>query len=243
MADDPDGLKATTPWTPTHEKILVDWADKAMCYRWMHARAHQKFARKNALFTIPVIIMSTVTGTVTLAQPRFPEEYQDHVAVGVGVVNILAGVLTTVQQFLKIGELNEAHRACGISWDKFYRNIKVELAKCPEERQGPLQVLKAAKEEYDRLMETSPAIQNDIVRRFNETFPETSLDESGDGEDRPVLKKPEVCDALVSCQEYVYDESKAGIKDREDAVLPRLSIQEPSAPAAPPGPQGAWDRD
>ena len=24
-------------WKDEHEKILVDWADKGMCYRWLHS--------------------------------------------------------------------------------------------------------------------------------------------------------------------------------------------------------------
>ena len=23
-------------WSPEHEQILIEWADKAMCYRWLH---------------------------------------------------------------------------------------------------------------------------------------------------------------------------------------------------------------
>mgnify|MGYP002829904590 CR=1 FL=1 len=55
----------TTPaaWGPDHERILVDWGDKAMCFRWMHRRAHEKFQLANMWFTIPVIVLSTITGT------------------------------------------------------------------------------------------------------------------------------------------------------------------------------------
>ncbi len=34
----------TAEWTPEHEQILVEWADKAMCYRWMHSKAHQMYS-------------------------------------------------------------------------------------------------------------------------------------------------------------------------------------------------------
>ena len=51
----------TNSWTKEHEKILVDWGDKAMCYRWLHSKSHNIYNKVNAYFTIPVIIMSTLT--------------------------------------------------------------------------------------------------------------------------------------------------------------------------------------
>ena len=32
--------KKPTVWTKEHEKILIDWGDKAMCYRWLHSKSH-----------------------------------------------------------------------------------------------------------------------------------------------------------------------------------------------------------
>ena len=56
-------LKPKVKWTAEHERILVDWADKALCYRWLHGKAHERYSKLNTWFTIPVIIMSTLTGT------------------------------------------------------------------------------------------------------------------------------------------------------------------------------------
>ena len=132
-------------WKTEHETILVEWADKAMCYRWLHARSHQAYSKTNAWFTIPVIIMSTLTGTANFAQDRFSTEIRPYMQMAIGAVNIFAGILTTIAQFLKVGELNEAHRVSSISWDKFYRNIKVELAKSRNERTNVGHMLKCAK--------------------------------------------------------------------------------------------------
>ena len=60
------GIQQHVEWTRDHENILVEWADKAMCYRWLHSKAHQHYARSNMWFTIPVIIMSTTTAQLTL---------------------------------------------------------------------------------------------------------------------------------------------------------------------------------
>ena len=195
-------------WRSEHELIMVEWADKAMCYRWLHTRSHHAYSRTNTWFTIPVIIMSTLTGTANFAQDRFSENIKPYAQMGIGAVNIFAGILTTIAQFLKIGELNEAHRVSSISWDKFYRNIKVELAKSRDERTNVGHMLKMCKEEFDRLMETSPSINEKIIKMFNTTFPTRKpniVDDVDNDIHRPDIKRPEICDELISTAEIVFN--------------------------------------
>jgi len=159
--------KKNIEWTGDHERILVEWADKAMCYRWMHAKANTMYTRLNIMFTIPVIIISTLTGTANFAQDRVPSSFQAMFVMIVGGFNLLAGIISTIQQFLKITQTNEAHRVSTISWDKFYRNTKIELAKHPNERIPVGQMIKMSKEEFDRLMETSPVVPEKIIKCLN----------------------------------------------------------------------------
>ena len=187
-----------TDWTIEHEQIFIEWADKAMCYRWLHARSNAMFSYLNTWYTIPVIIISTLTGTANFAQERVPIEYQGYFGMIVGGFNILAGIITTIQQFLKITQLNEAHRVSSIAWDKFYRNIKIELAKHPDERMEVLQLIKLCKEEFDRLMETSPTIPDKIIRQFKNEF--KNIDGNNGNTGFPKIITPEICDTLVSTE-------------------------------------------
>ena len=182
-------------WTTEHEQILVEWADKAMCYRWLHSKSNAMYSYLNTWYTIPVIIISTLTGTANFAQERVPLEYQSFFVMVVGGFNILAGIITTIQQFLKITQLNESHRVSSIAWDKFYRNIKIEIAKHPDERMNVTQMLKICKEEFDRLMETSPTIPDKIIQRFKTEFKQFNTNI-----DAPKIIIPEICDSLVSTE-------------------------------------------
>jgi hypothetical protein len=181
-------------WTIDHEDILIEWADKAMCFRWLHSRAHALYSKLNYNYTIPVIVISTLTGTANFAQDRVPVAYQGYFVMIVGGFNILAGIITTIQQFLKITQLNEAHRVSGIAWDKFYRNIKIELARHPDERMHVNQMLKMCKEEFDRLMETSPNIPDEIIAEFKNKFKDSLEYED--------IIKPEICDKLISTESF-----------------------------------------
>ena len=181
-------------WTVEHEHILAEWADKAMCYRWLHSKANALYSNLNAWYTIPCIIISTLAGTANFAQTRVPEEYQGLFTMVVGGVNILGGIISTIQQFLKITQLNEAHRVSSISWDKFYRNVKIELTKHPNERIHVSHMLKMSKEEFDRLMETSPVIPEKIIAEFKKSFQKS--------EEYMKISKPEICDFLISTEEF-----------------------------------------
>ena len=179
----------------------------------MHEKANNMYARRNTWFTIPVIIMSTLTGTANFAQDRIPEEYVSIATMLIGGVNLVAGIITTIHQFLKISELNEAHRVSAISWGKFYRNVKVELSKSPAERTPVLEMLKHCKEEFDRLIETSPALSDAIVQLFISIYSGGEMKYDSHGNALPgnakqiayaALHKPEVCDVLTSTSLTVY---------------------------------------
>lgn len=186
-------------WSPENEEIMVEWCDVAQCYKWLNLRAHGKYARLHAWFTIPAIILSTISGTASFAQQSFPTPTQPFVPMAIGSLNIFIGILTTIQQYLKISELNEAHRVSAISWDKFARNIRIELAKRPEERAEAGHFIKLCRSEFDRLMETSPTIPDKIIQEFTTTF------QGKEGTEKrqrfKKLKKPDICSTIISADE------------------------------------------
>jgi len=226
-------LLSNVKWTEDHENILVEWADKALCYRWLHGKSHQQYKKANTWFTIPVIIMSTLTGTANFAQDKFTGATREYVAVTIGAVNIIAGIITTIQQFLKISELNEAHRVSSLSWDKFYRNIKVDLAKSPKERTPVLQMLKSSKEEFDRLMETSPAISTKVTDAFKKEFSCTSKQKEDVERELKEkqnafisLKKPEICGTLETSKLSVYKANKNIEKLEKNIIIARKNEED-----------------
>lgn len=169
-------------WKKEEEVILKEWADNAICYNWMHNKEYEQYNSTYAWFTIPVIIISTITGTANFAVEKIPVDYQSYALMAVGTFNIIAGIVSTIAQFLKVAEIREGHRAASISWDKFYRSIKVELAKSPYDRRPAAEMVKYCKEEFNRLIETSPKISSKYIEKFNKVFQhETNI------------AKPEIC--------------------------------------------------
>lgn len=214
-------------WTPEHEVVLADWADKSVCYKWLHLKSNEKYHLLHILYTIPVIIMSTLTGTANFAQDQIPIDFRQYAIMLIGGINILAGILTTIQQFLKINELNESHRVASISWDKYYRRLKVELSKSPLERQPVREFFNSSTDEYDRLMEASPMIDEDILKLFKSTFEGTFTKDSVKVEFRNV-SKPEICDTIESVKKSIYKKNDTFKKEiiLKNLVNDIMSVQE-----------------
>ena len=166
----PARKKFLNGWAKEQENLMAEWADKAGCYRWLHDRCEKKYSSLNMSITIPVIILSTLTGTANFALGSFipPDnpDLKNYVGAGIGIVSIFAGILTTLGNFLRYAQGSEAHRVAGISWGKFQRQIAVELAINPIERIDAMDFLKICRAELDRLIEQSPPIPDGIIAEF-----------------------------------------------------------------------------
>ncbi len=160
-------------WSPQQEEILKQWAEISKSYRWLHDRSYGKFKWQNFWFSIPVIVLSNLTGIANFAQNSIPDEveYKKYVPLGIGFINILAGIITTIYQFLKVAELVEGHRAASLSYSKFSRDITVQLALPYNERKyHGKDFLTMKKDEFDGLLEKGPTIPNNIVQEYAEEF-------------------------------------------------------------------------
>jgi len=170
--------KKVPEWHKQQELILKRWSEIGASYRFLHEKSFMKFEKQNMGFAIPVIVISTITGTANFAQGSFPESMKEYVPLVIGFFNLAAGLITTIAQFLRVSELLEGHRAASIAYSKFSRNISVELSLPIKERTcGGTEFINTCRAELDRLIEQSPNIPDDVIKIFLRQFP--SKDENG----------------------------------------------------------------
>lgn len=164
------GKKEPRIWNGTEESLLKKWGEQAASYRILHNRAYRKYKYLTALFTIPVIIVSTLTGTANFSQGTIIQIYPSfdvYLPLMIGALNLISGIITTIGQFFRVSELNEAHRNSSISYGKFARNISTELSLPPNERTySGLDFIQICRNEMDRLIEQSPEIGMEIITKF-----------------------------------------------------------------------------
>jgi hypothetical protein len=154
-------------WNDSEVQILKKWGEVASSYRLLHDRAFREFQVKSYGLTIPVIILSTLSGTASFTIQSFPASLQTYVPMVIGGVNICVGIIQTVSQFLRVNELTESHRVASISYGKFSRNIVTELSLPPKERTyNGIDFVQVCRTEMDRLIEQSPIIPMYLLREF-----------------------------------------------------------------------------
>ena len=172
-------------WNDQHEIILRQWGETCACYRFMHHRSFLLYKDLSMKFTLPVIVLSTITGTANFAQSTLPLSIQPAAPSVIGGLNLIAGLIATVMQFLKINELMENHRTAALSYGLLSRNIRLTLALPREERKKDgLKFVDECKAEYDRLIEQSPCVPINIIKDFETMYKDDEIE----------FVKPEILD-------------------------------------------------
>lgn len=179
--------KHNNGWTHEQEDLMANWSDIASCYRLLHDKTEKRFSKFNYALTIPVIMLSTMTGTANFGMGSFfgdDNKSQRFANLAIGGVSLIAGLMTTLGNFLRFAQNQESHRVVSIAWGKFQRQIAVELALHPNERHDSMDFIKICRNELDRLIEQSPPIPEVIIARFEKQFSTTQI------------KKPDICNHL-----------------------------------------------
>jgi len=208
-----DNVEDENIWHGQQENILKKWSEIGSSYRFMHDRAYLYYEKQNFRFALPVIVISTITGTANFAQASFPISWQTYVPLVIGFFNLTAGLITTVAQFLRVSELLEGHRSASITYSKFSRNISVELSLPVDERScHGREFIASRRIELDRLIEQSPNIPLHIVKLFGKKFANSEF------------IKPDILE-ITGVEVYKDDIKEKESKKRKELELKKLEIK------------------
>lgn len=161
-------------------KALEDWREKCRDREWMHERAARYLRKVNLAFMIPIIVMSSVAGTINIASSAMGNDACDpdvdpaltsvaYLPLILGFMGIGSAVLSTIYNFMKIGESRAAHLEATVAYEKLQREIRVEgllqdVLEGTYASQGKL--LKELQEKLDNASERAPSIPSFVERQL-----------------------------------------------------------------------------
>jgi hypothetical protein len=157
-------------WNNALEKLLAEEGEKALGLAWLHNQCEAHYGTRSNWISIPVIILSTLSGTASASSTTFFSDNIKMGSLGIGAVSILCGILNTINSYFAFAKRTEAHRIADIQFNKVYRFIAVEMTLPRVERIRARDMLKIVREQVERLAETSPPIPEFIVEKFKKNF-------------------------------------------------------------------------
>ena len=197
-------------WTRNLENYLKEIGEHSLCLSMLHKKCESKFSSKALCIDLPVIILSTLCGSLTLSAKSLFSSYEENALKIVGGLSLFSGVLGTIQAYFSYSRRAEAHRNSYLEYSKLYRFIKVELGLPRLSRIRPKKLLAMINEQFERRQELSPIVPKDIINNFKKIYKKSTIE-------RP----PEI-NGLEEIKIYAKSESDEGdieLPSMENVVL------------------------
>jgi len=161
-------------WNDALEVLVAEESERCGGLAWLHAEAEKYFALRTNWVAIPVIILSTANGFLSGSSSSMFSN-PTTASIGLGVVSLFTGILSTLGSYFAWAKRTEAHRISAIQYQKLSRSLAIELSLPKYERVGAKDILKITKEQIERLIEISPAIPPQIIAMYKAAFPDMTL--------------------------------------------------------------------
>jgi hypothetical protein len=162
-------------WEPEQENLLKDWAEKARYYAWMHHESHHYYTTLTNRLTIPMVVISTITSSANFTMVGYEPNGTSMVSIvfplAMGILSMATAVLSASLKTFKTTEMATEHFAMYKHFNSLFRNITLDLSLPSTQRKPPQEMCNVYRYDFDRLINESPTIPNEIVAKFNKDFP------------------------------------------------------------------------
>jgi hypothetical protein len=196
-------------WNQQLEEILSQEGERALCFAWLHSKSQTRVAKFDTNIALPVIVLSTIAGTGSIASQSLFGQSQA-ASVVIGIISLSVGVMNTVSNYFGFAKRSEAHKISAITYAKIHKFIVIELSLPRKERMKAKDMLKIIREQLERLAETSPQIPDPIIAMFNAKF-----------HDQTNVSKPEITNGLDPIHVYV-ENSESFTPDMKSKISVKL---------------------
>lgn len=151
-------------------ELLRGWLIHAHKGRDRHDLAARIYERARYGFGIPTLVVSTIVGTAVfsaLVSKAAPEWW-------VGVLSVLAAVLSALQTFLDFPTRAERHRSAGVKYKAVIRSLEQSLAELGIGASPPATAIGSLRTQLDTLEDEAPVIMPRIFDRIEKRYSRVS---------------------------------------------------------------------
>ena len=234
-------------------KILKGWELETNTYHLLHEKSTEYYSRLNFYFMIPIIILSSSTGTLGLLSAS---ETQFAFVNGVNLISIFIGlfgfitaILTTIHNFLNIQKLEANHNSHSIEYSKISKEIKMHIYLSDTDVKvysNIAEYIKQCKQNIDKLIESAPTIPSHVENSLDSKLKEIRHNHSSEIDElitlvtqnnnefvcKDVQKsltndvKITVMDTIESNESYELNENKSKLRERRMSEIQSRNSEE-----------------
>jgi hypothetical protein len=136
--------------------LLHQWNRRAQGAQRYHDATARRLGSRHYMLGIPAVVLSTIVGTSVFA--ALGKQVDQRLQIGVGVVSVLAAVLTALQTFLRLAERGEQHRVAAGGYAALRRDIEVMEFEASIAGTVTLERIQELQARLDALLKQSPDI-------------------------------------------------------------------------------------
>ncbi|MCH8621580.1 DUF4231 domain-containing protein [Undibacterium sp. TS12] len=164
MVTNPVSIKPLLYQPPQNERELVlAWLRRARESQMAHYEMANQLATRERWLGVPVILITTIIGTSVFASLT-ASTIAPEAKIIVGLLSVLAAVMSSLQTFFKYSERAEKHRSTAARFGTIRRKLEVIYAEHAETEDH--HYVTAMREELDRLVEEAPHVPVDVFEKI-----------------------------------------------------------------------------
>lgn len=162
-------------WSPQMEVLMKTWGEKSAGLRYMHGAAAGYWKGVSNKLSLTGIGVSTVAAVVSLVAASIEDVNSKNIALFVvGGVSIGSSVVQSLKKFYNADEKSAEHGAIAKQFGSFYRYMTLQMGMTREDRLPADQLSEWALKEYERLQQDSLPLGGSQIKKFKETFKNSS---------------------------------------------------------------------
>lgn len=160
-------------WTPEHEIILKNIAEKSICYAYLHDRSFKYFSSLHVKFTMPMFIITLLSGILMFISTTFENTY--YFGIISGSINLIVATIQKIMEFVQPERFKIEHKSCSKRFQFLSNNIRVQLSLDVDEREPMPMYLTKTTTEYYNILQNSPELKDTILNNFKHKYKRTDI--------------------------------------------------------------------
>lgn len=149
--------------TDEQKKLFDIWKSDLQLITWSHYEAASKMDAKNYILGVFVIALTAIVGTSVFA--TLAEEPHFWAKIIVGLISLLATILSAMQTFLRFSERAQIHRKSGAKFGSLLAEIEQINAFSFEDNKKIKEWCSEFRKRWDHLGLESPTVPPSIWRK------------------------------------------------------------------------------